>query len=138
MLTARPIIVACLICAATGAQANWSWLRGAAVTGFEDSDWQMLQEATATALVSLEAGASTAWKNEETDNGGSITILRIFEIDEHPCRRAKFRQEARDGAVGEAIFNVCSGPEGWKLVSDTETRRALQAHASRTEKSQDP
>jgi len=122
---ARIVLLTLVAISSIGAAANWTWLKRSAVSEFQQADWDMLTTAARQALSTSADGETSTWRNDATHNGGAISPIRTFRIASFDCRRTRFRQEARSGRVGEAIYNVCrEGEDGqWQLMSDSEIDR---------------
>ncbi len=119
-------VIVVLIVTAASSHATWAWMRGSAVSEFQQQDWDMLNATVDAALDDLADGETATWFNERTGNGGSVTPVKTFTIRQNRCRRARFKNETRSGKVGQQVYHTCKVDEEWKLISASEVRLELE------------
>ena len=102
------------------AAAVWQWMRGSALTDFNDSDWVMIKETAAVVLNDKADREQVNWTNPETGNRGSIMALVTFTHDGHTCRRAAMRNITFRGREDRAAYSLCQQADGdWIFVSES-------------------
>jgi surface antigen len=111
---------ACLLAAALPGYAVWHWMRGAAVTDFSDSDWELLKEAARDMLDNLPDREQVNWSNPDTGNRGSLIVLATFTHDGKVCRRAAMRNLTFRGRDEKAAYSLCQQEDGeWLFVAES-------------------
>ena len=100
--------------------AVWHWMRGAAVTDFNESDWAILKATARDLLDNKPDHEQVNWTNPETGNRGSIIGLATFAHDGRKCRRAAMRNLTFRGRDDKAAYTLCREPDGeWVFVSES-------------------
>lgn len=120
--------VIALVCVmSVPAVANWSWLRGTAVSEFTDSDWEIFMQKAQGALEDGADGVVVDWENPKTGTHGQIKPLATFMFEGRPCRTAAFRTLTGRGTRGQSVYTVCQQSDGtWRLAPDGTEERAAQ------------
>lgn len=127
-LTAGMSLIAGVLLALTApsSHAVWQWMRGAALTEFEDSDWDMLKATARQVLNGMPDGEQVNWTNPETGNRGSIIAVETFTHEGSRCRRAAMRNIAVSGQEGRATYNLCQQSDGdWIYLSPSALRQPV-------------
>ncbi|MEM8768455.1 MAG: RT0821/Lpp0805 family surface protein [Pseudomonadota bacterium] len=105
---------------AASSHAVWGWMRGAALTDFQASDWTLLKEAAGVVLNEKPDGEQVNWSNPETGNRGSIIALVTFTHEGQTCRRAAMRNLTHRGREDRAAYSLCQQTDGeWVFVSES-------------------
>ena len=100
--------------------AVWQWMRGAALSDFRESDWEMLKEAARVVLEEKPDGEQVNWQNAATGNKGSIIGLDTFTHEGRDCRRAAMRNISHRGRDDTAAYSLCRQADGdWIFVPDS-------------------
>jgi surface antigen len=108
------------IVAASPSHGVWQWLRGAALTDFKDSDWEMLRETAQTVLNEKPDREQVNWSNPDTGNRGSIMALATFTHEGRTCRRAAMRNITFRGRDERAAYSLCQQADGdWIFVAES-------------------
>jgi len=95
---------------------NMQYLKYSPVSDFTAEDFEMLQTTGFAALKENKDGASSEWKNSESNNSGVITPLNTSEIDGRHCRKVKIKNITVTKS-GSAVFTFCEVSDGdWKLL----------------------
>lgn len=98
----------------------WQWLRGAALTDFKESDWEMLKETARVVLNEKPDNEQVNWSNPDTGNRGSIIALATFTHDGRVCRRAAMRNLTFRGRDDRAAYSLCQQTDGdWIFVAES-------------------
>jgi surface antigen len=119
MLGASVLLLATIF-EASSSHAVWQWMRGAALTDFKESDWEMLREAARTALNEKPDREQVNWSNPETGNRGSIMVLATFTHEGRTCRRAAMRNITFRGRDERAAYSLCQQADGdWIFVAES-------------------
>jgi len=94
-------------------------LLGGAVGGLLDAnDRKIAAETTSRALESSRAGTTSAWKNPDSGNSGTVTPVRTFqEAGGAYCR--EYRQTVTIGGKQEQSYGTaCRQPDGsWRIAN---------------------
>ena len=110
----------CLLGAALPGHAVWHWMRGAAVTDFNESDWALLKEAAQELLNNRPDGEQVNWSNPDTGNRGSLIVLATFSHNDQVCRRAAMRNLTFRGRDEKAAYSLCQQEDGtWQFVAES-------------------
>jgi surface antigen len=127
-LLLRCTLLLCLAVIAMPGHAVWQWMRGAALTDFKDSDWQLLRQTARDVLDNKPDHEQVNWSNPETGNRGSIIVLATFSHEGRKCRRAAMRNLTFRGRDDKAAYSLCRQEDGdWIFVSES----ALLAEGTR-------
>jgi surface antigen len=94
-------------------------LLGGAVGNYLDGrDKQLQQQAAAKALENAPSGTTTAWRNPDSGNTGTVTPKRTYQsASGQYCR--EYQQTVTIGGKKENSYGTaCRQPDGsWKIVS---------------------
>ncbi len=94
-------------------------LLGGAVGNYLDQrDRQMQQQAASKALETAPSGSTTAWRNPDSGNSGTVTPKRTYQTASGQyCR--EYQQTVTIGGKKENSYGTaCRQPDGsWKIVS---------------------
>ena len=121
--TAGLLLLALAGFTALSAQANWQWMRGSAISDFNDSDWVLLKETAQLVLNDKPDNEQVNWTNPETGNRGSIIAIATFAHDGQRCRRAAMRNQTFRGREDRSAYSLCQQADGaWAFVSESELR----------------
>lgn len=121
-------LAVCLLAAALPGHAVWHWMRGAAVTDFNDSDWALLKETARELLDNRPDGEQVNWSNPDTGNRGSLIVLATFSHQGQVCRRTAMRNLTFRGRDEKSVYSLCQQPDGtWQFVSESELLAAETA-----------
>lgn len=103
---------------AAGTGGNYGWLSDTPVSKFNKDDKKLMREAAAE-VIGAQPGFTRSWENPATGNGGTLTLLAVFEApDGRPCRQLRVQNHAK-GLSGDSKVSICKHPSrGWLL--DTE------------------
>jgi surface antigen len=102
------------------ATAMWRWMRGAAITEFTQTDWEVFKTTATRALEEGEDGAVVEWENPETGAHGAVRPLETFTQAGLRCRRTAFRNETGRGVKGQSIYTMCKQEDGsWTMAPTT-------------------
>ena len=117
---ASVVLAACLLVAALPGHAVWHWMRGAAVTDFSDSDWELLKETAADVLNNRPDREQVNWSNPDTGNRGSLIVLATFTHNGQVCRRTAMRNLTFRGRDEKAAYSLCQQADGtWQFVAES-------------------
>lgn len=109
-----------MILLAPSGHAVWGWLRGAALTDFSESDWEMLRQTARTVLNEKPDGEQVNWTNPETGNRGSIIALATFTHEGRTCRRTAIRNITHRGRDDRSAYSLCRQEDGdWIFVAES-------------------
>ena len=109
-----------LVSIALPGHAVWQWLRGAAITDFQESDWEMLKATAREVLNEKPDGEQVNWSNPETGNRGSIIALATFAHDGMKCRRAAMRNLTFRNREDRSAYSLCQQEDGdWIFVPES-------------------
>lgn len=97
---------------------NYGWLAETPIAKFNKDDKKLLHDAAAE-VIAAQPGFTRTWENPATGNGGTLTLLAVFDSpDGRPCRQVRVQNHAK-GLTGDSKVSVCKHPtRGWLL--DTE------------------
>ena len=110
----------CLLATALPGHAVWHWMRRAAVTDFQESDWTILKEAAADLLNNRPDMEQVNWSNPDTGNRGSLIVLATFSHQGQVCRRAAMRNLSFRGRDEKAAYSLCQQDDGrWEFVAES-------------------
>lgn len=113
-------LVLCLTAVALPGHAVWQWMRGAALTDFKDSDWEILRQTARDLLDNRPDNEQVNWSNPKTGNRGSIIGLATFRHEGRLCRRAAMRNITFRGRDDRAAYSLCRQDDGdWIFVSES-------------------
>ena len=113
-------LLLCLTALAMPGHAVWQWMRGAALTDFKDSDWEILRATARDLLDNRPDHEQVNWTNPETGNRGSIIGLATFSHEGRLCRRAAMRNITFRGRDDRAAYSLCRQDDGdWIFVSES-------------------
>ena len=113
-------VFACLLATALPGHAVWHWMRGAAVTDFHESDWEMLQETAREVLNNRPDHEQVNWSNPATGNRGSLIVLATFTHQGQVCRRTAMRNLTFRGRDEKAAYSLCQQDNGeWEFVAES-------------------
>ena len=113
-------LVLTLCCLPASSHATWQWLRGAAVTDFSPSDWEMVKETARLVLNEKPDREQVNWSNPETGNRGSIMALATFTHEGRKCRRAAMRNLTHRGRDDRSAYSLCQQADGdWIFVAES-------------------
>lgn len=100
--------------------AAWQWLRGAALTDFKDSDWEIIKATAREVLNEKPDREQVNWSNPDTGNRGSIMVLATFTHDGRTCRRTAMRNLTHRGREDRAAYSLCQQADGdWIFVAES-------------------
>lgn len=100
--------------------AVWQWMRGDALTDFNESDWAMLRATAREVLDDRPDHEQVNWTNPETGNRGSIIALATFSHDGRKCRRVAMRNLTFRGRDDKAAYSLCRQDDGeWMFVAES-------------------
>ncbi len=109
-----------LLGSAASSYAVWGWMRGAALTDFQESDWVLLQEAAGVVLNEKPDREQVNWSNPETGNRGSVIALATFTHEGRTCRRAAMRNLTHRGREDRSAYSLCQQADGdWIFVAES-------------------
>ncbi len=101
--------------------AVWHWMRGAAVTDFHESDWDLLKETAREVLNNRPDHEQVNWSNPDTGNRGSLIVLATFKHNGQVCRRTAMRNLTFRGRDEKAAYSLCQQADGtWEFVAESE------------------
>ena len=116
----RSTLLLCLAGLAMPSHAVWQWMRGAALTDFKDSDWEILRQTAREVLDNRPDHEQVNWSNPETGNRGSIIALATFSHEGRKCRRAAMRNMTFRGRDDRSAYSLCRQEDGdWIFVSES-------------------
>ena len=120
----RRLFTSLALLAALGAPANasvflHSYLKSFP-TGLTQPDWNAFQTAAQTLLSHIPAapGQNQTWQGP-SGASGKLTIKRVYETNDMPCREVDALFNAKAGTGGHTyLLNLCRDPAGdWKLAN---------------------
>jgi surface antigen len=113
-------VLLCLLVVALPGHAVWQWMRGAALTDFKESDWEILRQTARDVLDNKPDHEQVNWSNPETGNRGSIIALATFTHEGRKCRRAAMRNITFRGRDDRSAYSLCRQADGdWIFVSES-------------------
>jgi surface antigen len=113
-------LILCLSCAP--ALAQWvSILKNSPAERFNEDDLQLFLEAARKAR-DAPVNETIRWENPATRANGDLTVRKIFQWKQRPCREVAMRNEA-GGRKGNSVVNLCEVDGKWKLVSPSELKK---------------
>ncbi len=92
------------------------FLQYAVISDFTESDIQQLQDEYELTLNSKKPGEVHVWKNNNTGNGGEISVIKNFKQQAYPCKRLKFKNQSKNQSA-TSYFNFCLIDSKWKVVN---------------------
>ena len=110
----------CLSCAP--ALAQWvSILKNGPAERFDEEDLQLFLEAARKAR-DAPVNETIRWENPKTRANGDLTVRKIFQWKDRPCREVALRNEA-GGRKANSVVSLCEIDGKWKLVSPSELKK---------------
>jgi surface antigen len=95
-------------------------MRGAAVTDFSDSDWELLKATAQDVLNNRPDREQVNWSNPDTGNRGSLIVLATFTHNNQVCRRTAMRNLTFRGRDEKAAYSLCQQEDGtWQFVAES-------------------
>ncbi len=120
VMTALTVLVAVLARAPdAAAQVPQVLPPGAVWPMLTASDFDRMHAAAGRLYEGQPVGARERWRNPGTNNAGSITLTRIFEMNGMPCRTMTYRIRFAQGGQTHNHYLVdwCRvDPSNWKMV----------------------
>lgn len=105
---------------AASSHAVWGWMRGDALTDFQESDWTLLKETARQVLNEKPDREQLNWSNPETGNRGSVMALATFTHEGRTCRRTAMRNLTHRGREDQAAYSLCQQADGdWTFVAES-------------------
>lgn len=93
-------------------------LGGATGSVLDDRDKRTASTTTQQALESKPSGSTTAWRNPDTGNSGSVTPVRTFQANNGQYCREYEQSVTIGGKPQKSYGTACRQPDGtWQLVS---------------------
>ena len=88
--------------------------------GFNDDDYEMIEKTSLNLLNNGLIGDSQKWSNTDTDNSGTITLIKTY-IDEGvfsdtECRELNVKLFTGDKEVKDTNRKVCKDGEKWEII----------------------
>ena len=82
-------------------------------------DLDMIRSVLGQQIHNQKAGASASWKNPESGNYGTVTLLGAFSRQGHRCERIEYRMSPPQGTPSDRFtLTSCQQADGsWKLAS---------------------
>jgi surface antigen len=112
------ILALCTLAVPTPSYAQgYAFLKYAPERYFQDSDWQLMQEAVQEALDTRADGESVQWANQATGCSGTVTALKAVPSESgKDCRSARIANRAPK-ATSESEHRFCRDEGGdWKVA----------------------
>jgi hypothetical protein len=83
------------------------------------ADLDMIRSVLGQQIHNKKAGASASWKNPESGNYGTVTLLGAFSRQGHRCERIEYRMSPPPGTPSDRFtLTSCQQSDGsWKLAS---------------------
>jgi surface antigen len=83
------------------------------------TDLDMIGSALDQQMHNKKAGTSASWKNSESGNYGTVTLLGAFSRQGHRCERIEYRMSPPQGTPSDRFtLTSCQQSDGsWKLAS---------------------
>ena len=83
------------------------------------ADMDMIRSILSQRIHDQKPGVSTFWKNPESGNSGTVTLLSAFSRQGHRCERIEYRISPPQGTPSDRFtLTSCLQPDGsWKLAS---------------------
>src|SRR5262245_55231154 len=104
----------CLSC--VPALAQWvNILKSGPAERFDEEDLRLFLEAARKAR-DAPINETISWENPKTRANGDLTVRKIFQWKERPCRELALRNEA-GGRKATSVVSLCEVDGKWKLVS---------------------
>ena len=95
---------------------NWQFLKYSPISFFNDEDWRLLRETGLDALNNQADGITVSWENPQTQNSGTITLVKTYEKEGSTCRQAKLFNKG-GGQTGTSVFDFCrNADETWQVA----------------------
>jgi surface antigen len=106
----------------TPAVAQWvSILKNGPAERFDEEDLRLFLEAARKAR-DAPVNETIRWENPATRANGDLTVRKIFQWKERPCREVAMRNEAA-GRKANSVVNLCEIDGKWKLISPSELKK---------------
>ncbi|TNF91679.1 MAG: hypothetical protein EP300_00135 [Gammaproteobacteria bacterium] len=85
-----------------------------------ESDLELMVEAGERGIKSGKIGQEQRWKNPESGNSGSLTLVRTFELEGFECNEVRIRiSNARQQEIQDKIDEFCLNQEDkWVLATE--------------------
>jgi len=114
-------LILCLACAP--ALAQWvGLLKNTPAERFDEEDMRLFLDAARKAMSELPVNETIHWENPATGSKGDLTVRKIFEWKERPCREVGVRNEA-GGRKGSSVQTLCRVDGKWRLVTQSELKK---------------
>ncbi|VAW69770.1 hypothetical protein MNBD_GAMMA09-2324 [hydrothermal vent metagenome] len=108
-------VASCLSFSSILIAANISFLKYGLIDDFTESDLKQLQTEYLYTLNSKKPGEAHKWNNKETGNGGEITVIKRYKLDENHCKRLQFKSFSGKKSA-TSYYNFCLFESQWKFV----------------------
>jgi surface antigen len=121
----RTSIAALALAAAVAPAHAQTWsalLKDTPAEKFNDEDMRLFNEASGKALNDAAVGETVRWENPATRSRGDLTLLKVFNWKDQPCRQIRIHNEAR-GRKATNTLNLCRMADQWRMVSPTELKK---------------
>jgi surface antigen len=106
--------------APAAAQQGWiALMRNTPAEQFDDEDIKLFIDAARKAIAETPEQGTVSWDNPKTKSAGSVTVVKVFTWQNHPCRKLKIVSEAR-GRKGTNSMSLCQVEEKWRVVTDSQ------------------
>ncbi len=94
------------------------WLETSPAAFFDENDWAMFRSTIREHLDNGEDGTSKTWKNSESGNNGTITVINSYKENGTTCRKTVIENHVESRQLsGKGVYRLCKQPDGkWKVV----------------------
>lgn len=98
---------------------NYNFLDQAPVRFLTDADRILLSDTIGDVLDNAQDGEGRDWRGEDSANSGTVTAVRSFTKDDHPCRRIEIVTLARQATTGRGSsrMELCKIGGEWKILT---------------------